>query len=232
MRKEKILAVVTARGGSKRIPRKNIKSFCGAPIIKYSIQAAIKSKIFDEVMVSTDDQEIADTAVSYGAKFPFWRSKKNSDDHAMTAEVIIEVIEEYEKKGMNFDYVCCLYPTAPFVTSEKLKQAFELLKNRKGDSIFPIVKFSYPPQRALHVKNNLMKMLWPKNYNRRSQDLEPIYHDCGQFYFLKVKSLLKGKILYLKKTISFEISDLEAQDIDNEDDWKIAELKYKTLLSR
>ena len=228
---DKKLAIITARGGSKRIPRKNIKLFNGFPIIKYSIDAAIKSNEFDEVMVSTDDIEIAEIAKNYGAKIPFLRSDKNSDDFSGTAEVIEEVILEYEKINKKFKYICCIYPTAPFITADILKLSMSKLINNDADCVLPVVRYSYPVQRSLKIKNGLAKMNWPENYFARSQDLSPFFHDCGQFYCLNVKSILSQKKLFAKKTIPVEISELEMQDIDNELDWKLAELKYQLIQS-
>jgi pseudaminic acid cytidylyltransferase len=225
----KKVAIITARGGSKRIPRKNIKNFLGFPIIKYSIEAAIQSRCFDEVMVSTDDKEIADVALSYGAKVPFFRSEKNSDDFTGTADVLAEVILEYKEKGYNFDYLCCIYPTAPFVTDALLKQAMEELISNNADCVLPVVRYSYPIQRSLKIENDKAVMVWPENYLARSQDLMPIYHDCGQFYCLKTESLLEQMKLFANNTIPIVISETQVQDIDNEDDWKLAEIKYKFL---
>ena len=149
----KCIAIITARGGSKRIPRKNIKDFCGQPIIKYSIDAAKKSGCFDEIMVSTDDQEIVAIVKKFGANVPFLRSQKTSSDFASTEEVIEEVVLEYQKIGQNFDYLCCIYPTAPFISSKKIKEAYELILKTGVDSVLPIVKFSYPIQRALKIEN-------------------------------------------------------------------------------
>ncbi len=221
------VAIITARGGSKRIPRKNIKSFAGEPIIKYSIDAAIGANIFNEVMVSTDDREIADIAKSFGAKVPFFRSEAASNDHTGTAEVIIEVITEYEKRGQSFEHLCCIYPTAPFITPEKIRTAMNLLRERNVDAVLPITRFSYPIQRSLKLQDGWVKMNWPENYQARSQDLEPAYHDCGQFYCLRTKSILEQKILYCKETLPLVIPESEVQDIDNEEDWKIAEIKFK-----
>lgn len=222
------LAIITARGGSKRIPKKNIRPFLGKPIIAYSIEVALKSGIFDEVMVSTDSQEIADIAVKYGSKVPFFRSAKNSDDHSTTADVIEEVLLEYEKKGKGYDYVCCIYPTAPFVSAEKISESMKLLVSSKADSVLPVTNFSYPILRSLKIDNEgRLKMNWPENLNIRSQDLTPAYHDCGQFYCLNVKEFLVQKKLFMDNTLPIIISELEVQDIDNEEDWKIAEMKYK-----
>jgi len=222
----KKIAIITARGGSKRIPRKNIKLFNGFPIIKYSIIAALESNLFDEVMVSTDDSEIAEVALRFGAKVPFFRSAINSNDFSTTADVIEEVINQYKKENIIYDYLCCIYPTAPFVTSNMLIRAMNLLLDNDADCVLPIVKYSYPVQRSLKIENGLAKMNWPENYLARSQDLQPIFHDCGQFYCMKTSSLLEQKKLFAEKTIPIEMSELEVQDIDNEDDWKLAEMKF------
>jgi N-acylneuraminate cytidylyltransferase len=226
---KKSLAIITARGGSKRIPRKNIKSFLGNPIIKYSIDAAIHSKCFDEVMVSTDDREIAGISERLGARIPFMRSETTSNDFATTADVIEEVLLEYKKTGKVFDYCCCIYPTAPFVSPERLKEGLNILTLKNVDSVLPVVRFSYPIQRALKIENGRLLMIWPENLNKRSQDLMPAYHDAGQFYWLKVESFLKQKKLYAENSAPIEIPESEVQDIDNEEDWKIAEMKYRIL---
>lgn len=228
------LAIITARGGSKRIPKKNIKEFCGKPIIAYSIEAALNSGIFNEVMVSTDSDEIAEIAVKYGAKVPFMRSADNSNDFATTNDVLCEVVNDYkEKQGKVFDFVCCLYPTAPFVTTIKLKETFGILKVSKADQVVPVVKFSFPPQRCFVIDEaGNMKYKWPENQSKRSQDLEPYYHDAGQFYFYNANVFYNSK-----KPVDFIIkpyvlSDLEVQDIDNMEDWQIAEIKYKLMQQR
>jgi len=228
--KMKKVAIITARGGSKRIPQKNIKEFLGIPVIAYSIKAALNSKLFDEVMVSTDSLEIARIAKESGAVVPFMRSEKTSDDFATTADVLIEVIDNYKKIGKDFDLLCCIYPTAPFVTQKKLKDSLSLMLEKKADSVMPIIKFSYPIQRALrNTENSHIEYFWPENGNKRSQDLEKSYHDAGQFYWIKTDVLLSYKSLVAKNTIGFEISELEAQDIDEESDWKLAEIKYQLL---
>ena len=223
------IAIITARGGSKRIPRKNIKDFLGKPIIAYSIEAALQSGIFDEVMVSTDDVEIAEVAQKYGAKVPFLRSAKNSDDFATTADVLIEVLENYEQLGQKFQYACCLYPTAPFITVEKLQKAFQLLTENNADSVIPVAAFSYPIWRSLKIENGKLQMNFPENLNKRSQDLPPTYHDVGQFYFFEVAKFLSAKKMFSDFSVPLHISELEMQDIDNETDWKLAELKYQLL---
>lgn len=226
------IAIITARGGSKRIPRKNIKDFLGKPIIAYSIEASLQSGIFQEVMVSTDDAEIAEVAQKYGAKIPFLRSAKNSDDFATTADVLTEVLENYAQLGQNFQYACCLYPTAPFVTAEKLQKAFQLLTESNADSVVPVAAFSYPIWRSLKIENGKLQMNFPENLNKRSQDLPPAYHDVGQFYFFQVAKFLSTQRLFSDFSVPLHISELEMQDIDNETDWKLAELKYQLLKSK
>jgi N-acylneuraminate cytidylyltransferase len=220
----KNLAIIPARGGSKRIPHKNIKPFLGKPIIAYSIEIAIKSGLFQEIMVSTDDTEIAKIAEKYGANIPFLRSGKNSDDKATLNDVLIEVVNKYKEKQQSFDYICLILPTAPLITIDNLKKGLNLLQNSTFDSVRPIVRFSFPIQRAFKLKSNHeVEPMFPEHFYKRSQDLEPAYHDSGQFYWIKGnKNLLTNKG-------AFEISEIEAQDIDNETDWKLAELKYKIL---
>ena len=221
--------MITARGGSKRIPRKNIKEFNGKPIIAYSIEAALNSGVYDEVMVSTDDEEIAEISRKFGAKVPFLRSEKTSNDFATTTDVIEEVITEYRSRGEDFDIVTCIYPTAPFITADKLKTAVETLKDSDADTLIPVVRFSYPPQRAMEIHDGRLVFRQPENLNKRSQDLEPHYHDAGQFYVLKTESFLKNKNLMVGNILPLELSELEVQDIDNEVDWKLAELKYNLI---
>ena len=223
------IAVITARGGSKRIPRKNIREFCGRPIIAYSIEVALASHVFDEVMVSTDDEEIKEIALQYGAKVPFMRSKETSGDNAMTYRVLLEVLDSYKKRGMEFEYMCCIYPTAPFITVDNLKKAMYMLKSENLDSVLPVVQFSFPPQRGFVMQNGKIAFQWPENAMMRSQDLEPIYHDAGQFYCVNVENFMKNHSLITENTKSIILDDLEVQDIDNESDWKMAEFKYKYL---
>ncbi|MBQ8031407.1 MAG: pseudaminic acid cytidylyltransferase [Butyrivibrio sp.] len=228
----KTLAMITARGGSKRIPRKNIKEFNGKPIMAYSIEAAIQSGAFDEVMVSTDDEEIAEIARKYGASVPFMRSEKTANDFATTVDVIDEVIREYHGLGKDFDLFACIYPTAPFITSDKLKEAVEKLSASDADSLIPVVRFSYPPQRAMEIHEGKLVFRQPENLAKRSQDLEPHYHDAGQFYVVRTESFLKNKGIMVGQILPMELSELEVQDIDNEVDWKLAEMKYKLLLDK
>ena len=224
------IAIITARGGSKRIPRKNIKDFLGKPILAYSIEAALGSGVFDEVMVSTDDKEIAEIAKKFGAKVPFLRSEATSNDFATTADVIKEVLNRYEEQGQSFDTTCCIYPTAPFITSSKLKDAMKQLDASDADAIVPVVRFSFPPQRGFIVNNGNLQFQYPQYALTRSQDLEPVYHDCGQFYIFKNDAFKREGKVIMDKTIPFIISETEVQDIDNETDWIIAEEKYKRLI--
>lgn len=225
------LAIIPARGGSKRIPKKNIKPFLGKPIIAYSIEAALKSEIFDEVMVSTDDTEIAKIALQYGAKVPFLRSNKNANDYAVLVDVVDEVVLNYSQNNQTFDNICCLLPTAPFITSNKLKKAYSVFKDKNYDSLFPILEYSFPIQRSLKIEDNKVKMVWEEHLNTRSQDLEPRYHDAGQFYWLKTTTFIRYKRLFTENSGAIIISELHAQDIDTETDWKLAEIKYKLMLN-
>lgn len=225
----KAIAIITARGGSKRIPRKNIKDFCGKPIICYSIEAALNAGIFDEVMVSTNDREIADIAINAGAKVPFFRSEATSGDYAATADVLLEVLDEYEKRGKVFEHMACIYPTAPFISADKLKAAYKKFIDNAADVVMPIVRFSFPPQRCLVMNGEFAEYKWRENFNCRSQDLEAWYHDCGQFYFYNAEAYKKCRGQFLEGIVPFEMPEAEVQDIDNEDDWKIAEIKYQLM---
>lgn len=222
------LAIITARGGSKRIPRKNLKDFCGKPVLCYSIEAAKDAGVFDEIMVSTDDKEIAELAAASGASVPFFRSAKNAGDYASTDDVIMEVLSAYQKQGQTFDAFCCIYPTAPFLSGERLRSAMELLK--EADSVMPVVPFSYPPQRGLLIgKEGFVERQFPEYASARSQDLPRIYHDCGQFYACRTDAFLSAGTTDVKRLIPLILPELEVQDIDTLEDWKLAELKYRLL---
>lgn len=224
----KNLAMITARGGSKRIPRKNIKEFCGKPIIAYTIEAAKSSGVFDEIMVSTDDEEIARTARLLGANVPFFRSAENSGDYASTDDVIMEVLRAYQKAGREFDAFCCIYPTAPFISGKRLRTAMELLS--EADSVLPVVPFSYPPQRGLIIsEEGYVKRQFPEYASARSQDLSKIYHDCGQFYACRTKAFFDAGTTDVKRLLPLVLTELEVQDIDTLEDWKMAEIKYRLL---
>ena len=216
------IAIITARGGSKRIPKKNIKEFCGKPIIAYSIEAAFASKIFTEVMVSTDDPEIADIAIQYGAKVPFLRSNETSDDFSTTRDVLDEVIATYKTKLKR-----------RFVSAKKLREAYDMLKDCKTDQVIPVVQFSFPPQRGFIIDSaGALRYKWPENQRKRSQDLEPFYHDAGQFYFFDAEVFYKQKQTTELSIKPYILSDLEVQDIDNIEDWQIAEIKYQLAQQR
>jgi pseudaminic acid cytidylyltransferase len=224
------LCIIPARGGSKRIPRKNIKPLLGKPIIAYSIEAAKKSNLFDEIMVSTDDPEIADVALKYGAKAPFLRSPENADEFATLADVLIEVIKTYKEKRKSFENICCILPTAPLTSADRIKEAFLKLVNEDFESVLPVVEFSYPILRALEFYDDkTIKMIWPEHLKTRSQDLLPAYHDSGSFYWVKNNTLLEQETLFCKKGGAIVLPETEVQDIDNETDWKLAVLKYKLL---
>ncbi len=229
MNKMKNIAIITARGGSKRIPRKNIKEFCGQPIIAYSIKAALESGVFDEVMVSTDDEEIARISKEYGAKVPFMRSDETANDYATTRDVLMEVLDEYRNRGQIFDVMTCIYPTAPFVTGEKIKNAVEMFCNSEFSMLIPVIKYSYPPQRSYIIENKSLKFKWEEYRYSRSQDLEPYYHDAGQFYCYKVKDYLKADGSIKDNIMPYILLESEVQDIDTMEDWKIAELKYNLM---
>lgn len=223
------LAMIPARGGSKRIPRKNIKNFLGKPIIAYSIEVALQSGLFEEVMVSTDDEEIAEIAEKYGAKVPFLRRAETSDDHATTMEVILEVIEEYKKQqSRKFEYLCCIYPTAPLIKSDHLKAGFDLIKTKNHLAVLPVVLFGYPIWRGLIITDEgKTEMIWPEFQKARSQDLRKTYHDAGQWYWLDIIKATDS--IFTQNTGSIVLSEEEVQDIDTLSDWKLAELKYKLL---
>lgn len=220
------IAIITARGGSKRIPGKNTRKFLGKPILQYSIEAALESGLFKEVMVSTDSDDIAAIAKQAGAIVPFQRSAKNADDFATTADVLIEVLNTYASRGQAFETGCCIYPTAPFVTADKLKKAYTLLKNAQADSVIPVSTFNSSIWRAYRMKEEKISYIWPEHANRRSQDLEPAYFDCGQFYFFGVKRFLEQRSLVTPNTYGIAVPETEVQDIDTESDWTLAELKY------
>ncbi len=223
------IAIIPARGGSKRIPDKNIKLFLGKPIISYAIHCAMHSNLFDEVMVSTDSDKIAEIALKAGASVPFMRSAENSNDFATTADVLTEVFDQYKKIGRNYETACCIYPTAALINPEHLKAAEISLNKNNFDSVFSVLQYSYPIQRALKTKGDKIEMIWPENKNARSQDLETSYHDAGQFYFFKVKPFHENKNLFTGNSGFITLSEFEAQDIDNAGDWAMAELKYKYL---
>ena len=224
----KSICIIPARGGSKRIPRKNIKDFCGKPIIAYAIETALKSGIFDEVMVSTEDEQIAAIARKYGANVPFMRSREAASDTAPDIVVLTEVLNEYAKLGQTFDIMCSIYPCTPLVTVERLKQAMDRLIETGADCVFPAIRYGAPPQRGFVVRDGQWVRMHPEYTYTRSQDLEPIYFNAGQYHFYNARTYL-DKEDYDRYYAPFEISEMEAQDVDNEIDWKLAEIKYRML---
>lgn len=224
------LAIIPARGGSKRIPMKNIRDFHGRPVIACSIEAALNSGLFDEIMVSTDDARIAEVALKFGAEVPFMRSAKNSDDHATIADALTEVIREYEIAGRIFDHVCCLFPTAPLIRSQRITEGYERLISGYFDSVCAVVPFSYPVMRALEITDgNKLQMIRPEYNLVRSQDLKPVYHDAGSFVWVRKEALLREGTLLCENGGAIVLNEMEVQDIDSEEDWKLAELKYRLI---
>ncbi|MDP4277261.1 MAG: pseudaminic acid cytidylyltransferase [Bacteroidota bacterium] len=224
------ICIIPARGGSKRIPHKNIKLFLGKPILAYSIQVALDSQLFDEVMVSTDEEEIAGIARQYGASVPFLRSGETAGDYATLADVLEEVMTQYARLDHRFDMVCCLLSTAPLVTARRLEEAFLLVQKKQYDSVCPVVEFSYPIKRALELtSDNRLQMIWPEYMKTRSQDLSPAYHDSGSFYWVKTEALLREQTLFCRNGSAIVLPETEVQDVDTETDWALAELKYQFL---
>jgi pseudaminic acid cytidylyltransferase len=222
----KDIAIIPARGGSKRIPRKNIRDFLGKPIIAYAIEATIESRLFSKVIVSTDDEEIAAVSKTLGASIPFLRSAKNADDHATLGDVLVEVLTSLGEEAT--DQLCCILPTAPLLRSERLKQARAALLESGARCVVPVTAFRYPIQRALRLApDGALSLREPEHYRTRSQDLERHFHDAGQFYYLKREAILDGKPLLGEGAIAIELSDAEVQDIDDLEDWRLAELKYR-----
>ncbi len=226
------IAIITARGGSKRIPHKNIKPFCGKPIIMYSIKAALDAGVFDTIMVSTDSEEIAEMAVKIGAEVPFMRSEVTSNDFATTSEVLIEVLDMYKDRGQVYDFGCCLYPTAPFINGDILKKAFELFKCSSAQTLLPVVAYSFPPQRGVFIREGKIVLSQPEYLNTRSQDIEKMYHDSGSFSIFRVAEFIKEGKLITDNTIPYVLDEIMVQDIDNPSDWKMAELKYDLLINQ
>jgi pseudaminic acid cytidylyltransferase len=226
------IAIIPARGGSKRIPKKNIKNFNGQPIITYTIQLAIASGLFDEVMVSTDDAETEIIALKHGATVPFKRSEITANDFATLTDVLLEVILKYKALGKNFDSICCILPTAALITLERLNEAYQKFNTNKLNSLIPVVQFGYPIQRCLKIENENLKMREPNYLQSRSQDLEKFYHDSGQFYWIKTEAFLLEKTIFTSNTGYIELHETEAQDVDTHLDWKMLEVKYEYLKTK
>ncbi len=227
------LCIIPARGGSKRIPRKNVRALCGEPIIAHTIATALAANCFDEVMVSTDDDEIAEVALAAGAQVPFRRSPETSGDYADTLSVLLEVTEQYRLGGRDFEICCCLYPTAVLTRSQNLYDGRAILAADSSLAyVVPVIPFSYPIQRALAVEGGKLRMLQPEHYSSRSQDLPSAYHDAGQWYWFRTRLMRSGLPILGPHSGALIISEMCAQDIDNEDDWRMAELKFTILRHR
>ena len=226
----KTLAVIPARGGSKRIPKKNIKPFLGKPIIAYSIEAAIKSGVFDKIIVSTDSREIAEIAAGLGAETPFVRPAELADDFTGTNAVVKHAIQWFSSKGEKVEYVCCIYATAPFVNACHLTQAYETLARTGSAFVFAVTSFGFPIQRALKLNGNgNVEPINPEHIHTRSQDLEKTYHDAGQFYWGRASSYLDQIEPYKSESTPVVLPRYLVQDIDTKEDWRRAEIMYRVL---
>ncbi|MDR2145847.1 MAG: pseudaminic acid cytidylyltransferase [Tannerella sp.] len=226
---QKTIAIIPARGGSKRIPGKNIKSFLGKPMLSYAIGACKNAGIFSEIMVSTDSDEIAEVALNNGANVPFMRSSQTADDFAATFDVLEEVVCNYKNAGREFDYICCVYPCVPFLSGQTLQDAYNQLIASDNDALQPVCKYPVPIEWAMKIENGL---LVPNDRNAqliRSQDLAPKFFDAGMFYMIRSIAFFREKTLIPAKTMAYIMDEREVQDIDTIDDWKLAELKYKLL---
>lgn len=224
------IAVIPARGGSKRIPRKNIKEFCGKPMIAYSIEAALQSGCFDKVIVSTDDTEIAEVARRYGAEVPFIRPAELSNDYTGTIPVIRHAVEWLIQQGVDPQLVCCLYATAPFVTPKYLQQGLQQIIEKDADYAFTVTSYAFPIQRAIKISPELgVEMFDSNNFNTRSQDLEEAWHDAGQFYWGKAEAWLSEKIIFGPESTSVILPRHRVQDIDTFEDWDRAEWLFKAM---
>lgn len=224
------LAIIPARGGSKRIPRKNIKPFCGKPMIAWSIEAALQSACFDQVIVSTDDAEIAEVARQWGATVPFMRPAELSDDHTGTIPVIRHAIEWFNRQGQSVEQACCLYATAPFVSAEDLRSGLDILQSNDCDYAFSVTSYAFPIQRAIRLNaEGRVEMFSPEHFNTRSQDLEEAFHDAGQFYWGTTEAWLQGKLIFSPDSLPLLLPRHRVQDIDTSEDWERAEWLFKAM---
>lgn len=229
----KKLAVIPARAGSKRLPGKNIRDFAGKPMLAWSVEAALESGLFDTVMVSTDSEEIAEVARAAGASVPFLRSAETADDHAIIIDVMAEVVDRYEADGQRFDRLCCILATAPLLQPSTLRRAADLMDREDFDTVFPVVAFHYPIQRALRRDDQgRTAMFQPEHYASRSQDLEPAFHDAALFCWMTREVCVAKQSVFAGRAGSFVIDAMEAQDIDTQEDWRMAELKMQLAKSR
>jgi len=226
---QNIIAIIPARGGSKRIPKKNIKSFWGKPMLSYAINACKDAGIFSEIMVSTDCNDIAEIALNNGIQVPFMRSQKTADDFATTFDVLEEVITNYKQENREFDFICCVYPCVPFLSGKTLQDAYNRLIASNNDALQPVCKFPVPIEWAMKIEDGILVPNDRKAQFIRSQDLEPKFFDAGMFYMIKNDALFREKTLTPVKTMAYIMDEQEVQDIDTMDDWKLAELKYKLI---
>lgn len=225
------IAVIPARGGSKRIPRKNTRPFVGKPVIGYSIETAIKSGLFDRVIVSTDDNEIAHVARTFGAEVPFLRPTELADDFSGTNAVVKHCLQWLmEKEDYSVGLACCIYATAPFLRESYLRQGMELLQETRKSFVFSVTSFPFPVQRALRIsKEGYIEPMYPENIFVRSQDLDEAYHDAGQFYWGTANAFLQDEVTYSSISAPVVLPRYLVQDIDTEEDWCQAELMFKAL---
>ena len=224
------IAVIPARGGSKRIPRKNIKDFFGKPMIAWSIHAALESGCFERVIVSTDDEEIAAIARQFGAEVPFMRPAELSDDYTGTTVVIRQAAQWLQANQSEPNYICCIYATAPFISSDALQQGLEIIQQRQADYAFSVTSYAFPIQRAVKIQQNgMVKMFSPEHFNNRSQELEEAYHDAGQFYWGTREAWLAEKRIFSSNSYPVLLPRHRVQDIDTPEDWTRAELMFTAI---
>ncbi|VAW71365.1 N-Acetylneuraminate cytidylyltransferase [hydrothermal vent metagenome] len=227
------VAIIPARGGSKRIPRKNIKTFCGKPIIVWSIEAAIQSACFDRVIVSTDDQEISDIAKQYGAEAPFVRPDSLSDDFTGTTEVVAHALGCIQDRIDVTDLACCIYATAPFIQVDDLKGSLKQIETEYVDYCFAVTDYAFPIQRSIRItRDRRCEMFQPNKFNQRSQDLEAAYHDAGQFYWGRVSAWLEDRPIFSAQAIPYVVPRYRAQDIDTPEDWQFAEYMFQSMMNK
>ena len=224
------ICIIPARGGSKRIPRKNIKPFCGKPMIAWSIEAALQSGCFDQIMVSTDDAEIAEVASQFGALVPFMRPAELSDDHTGTTAVIAHAVNWFAAQGQMPEQVCCLYATAPFVSSDDLRKGLSILTETACDYAFSVTSYAFPIQRAIRItETGRVEMFNPEHFNTLSQELEEAFHDAGQFYWGRAQAWLQNKVIFGPTSAPINLPHHRVQDIDTLEDWVRAEWLFRAM---